>query len=162
MDTPRRKPRAAMWLRENCQRPTDKCIEWPFAKHARTGHGMFTENYETKYAHREACRIERGPPPSGHEAAHRCGNASCVNVRHIRWATHSENMRDMVCHGTAAKGENSPHSKLSELDVIMIRASPASSSALAKKFGVSKATISDIRARRSWRHLGEPNAKSAQ
>jgi len=27
MNTPRRKPRAAMWLRENCQTPTDECIK---------------------------------------------------------------------------------------------------------------------------------------
>jgi len=50
------------------------------------------------------------------------------------------------------KGEV-PWAKLSEEDVIFIRSSDLSGTALASRFNVDKSTISDIRLRKTWKHL---------
>jgi hypothetical protein len=89
---------------------TDECIVWTGAKRP---NGYGNVNYKGKYwtASRLSCFLAHGEPPtSAHEAAHSCGKGhlSCINPKHLRWATHEENMQDMVLHGTAPRGERRP------------------------------------------------------
>jgi DNA-binding transcriptional regulator YiaG len=76
----------------------------------------------------------------------------CVNPKHLRWATPKENMADQYKHGTRVMGEKHPQSKLSEFDVREIRkaADSESQDEIAARFGVSRATVSDIINRRTW------------
>lgn len=83
---------------------TDDCILWPFAIRKGTKYGHYSEmlNYKQYnfYIHNYICKLVHGDRPEGCEAAHSCGNALCINHRHLRWATHCDNMQDAVRHGT--------------------------------------------------------------
>lgn len=135
--------------------PADECILWPFARSGR-GYGSLSLNGVICNVHREVClRVHGDPPSSDHEAAHSCGIRACVNPRHLRWATASENQMDRVIHGTSNRGERSASAKLTEDDVREIRALKGvlGNKRAAKKFGVTPGHISMIRNRTKWGHV---------
>lgn len=86
---------------------SDDCIPWPFHRKI-NGYGEVSKrDGRTGLAHRRVCEGVNGPPPApGMVAAHSCGNGhlGCVNPRHLRWATYSENLLDSVKHGTHPRG----------------------------------------------------------
>ena len=99
------------------------------------------------------CEIAHGPPPSSrHQAAHSCGRgyAACVNPNHLHWATPRENELEKVKHQTSNRGTRHGLSKLSEADVVVIRAESASHRELARRFGVSEASIRRVRSGETW------------
>lgn len=130
------------------------CLIWPFSKVH--GYGKVKINGSDVRVHRYVCARANGDPPSPeYEAAHNCGNASCVNPAHIRWATPSENQQDRVVHGTDSRGVKHPLAKLSESEIKEIRRLDGKFSCpqIAAKFGVTAASVSNIIRRKSWRHL---------
>ena len=135
---------------------TDDCVEWPFAKNT-GGYGRVWIDGKVHHTHAIACNFAHGPAPSPlHEVAHTCGNAKCMNHRHLRWATHAENLADTVTHGTSTSGERNPGSKLTEAQVRTIRARRAGGEAvstLAHEYGVLPHAISALVNRRTWRHI---------
>lgn len=79
---------------------TDDCIEWPFGRD-RDGYGVFylSPNGDRRQrktsANRAVSLLTFGDPPAdGMHAAHSCHNRSCINPRHLRWATVQENIDD--------------------------------------------------------------------
>lgn len=71
---------------------TDQCILWP---HGQTNNGYPSMGPSRPRAHRYVCEQKYGPAPKGKtDAAHSCRNRLCINPRHLRWATRSENMMD--------------------------------------------------------------------
>jgi hypothetical protein len=81
------------------------------------------------------------------------GNNSAIN---LEWSTHAANMRDQYRHGTRARGSTHGMVKLDETDVLAIRASPDRGFIVAARFGISRTTVCDIRAGKSWKHLLAP------
>ncbi len=70
----------------------DECLIWPFGKS--DGYGGYRKGASSS-AHNFVCRAVHGRPPKGkREAAHSCGYRSCVNPRHLRWASRTENDED--------------------------------------------------------------------
>lgn len=136
---------------------TDECIIWPYAKTS-SGYGMFCDASGKKHmATRVVAERFYGQAPSqNHVVAHKpvvCHNPSCVNPRHLRWATHKENSADMELDQTRRRGERSSNSKLTAEIVLSIRASNERGCDLAKRYGVSQATISLVRHRKVWGHI---------
>lgn len=130
----------------------DECLIWPFSK-SRRGYGQLNIDGSARLAHRLVCEMVHGSPPSQEiEAAHNCGNASCVNPGHLRWATHAENMSDKLIHGTLSRGDRNGHAKLTEDDVRQIRRmrGTMSNPSIAKRFGVSNASIWQIYNGKAW------------
>ena len=83
---------------------TDECILWPWG--TQTGYGSFFKDKKRALAHIFVCHGAHGEPPTTkHEVAHSCGVRKCINKRHLRWATKSENMADKLIHGTHNRGE---------------------------------------------------------
>lgn len=135
----------------------EKCFLWPYGKDGR-GYGHVRVGEFQKLVHRLVCERTHGPSPSaGHEAAHVCGISSCVNPKHLRWATASENQLDRVRHDTHIRGTRHPHAKLTDQAVIAIRTAYAeekvSQTALAKRFGVDQTTISRVIRKAGWAWL---------
>ena len=133
----------------------NECLAWPFSRNTQ-GYGTCYSKGNTALASRVICGLVNGPPPTPrHQAAHNCGKGhdGCVNPRHLRWATRTENMADTVIHGTRAWGERAPHAKLTQGDIAAIRglASKMSQRMIGKLFGVSQGSVSLILARKTWR-----------
>lgn len=142
------------WLQAHLDHGSDDCLPWPYL--TLKGYGRVNG----KYAHRVMCELKHGAPPTPrHQAAHICGmgHEGCVNPRHVRWATASENAADKIEHGTMPKGEDHFFAKLTEGDVREIRAvrkmGGASLSQLASCYNVSVGTIQALLDGKTWAWL---------
>lgn len=134
---------------------TDECILWPFAKNS-AGYGHLIWDGRHTLVHRIVCESVNGPAPEDRPiAAHSCGNGhlSCMNPRHLRWATSQENTSDAAEHGTKMFGEKTPWSRLTDSLVREILGSEAPSSVWAKALDVNAGTITAVRRRETWRHV---------
>jgi hypothetical protein len=97
-----------------------------------------------------------GSIPEGLVVMHKCDNPKCINPEHLMLGTLSENNKDAVAKGRNAKGELNGHSKLTGEQVIEIRLRLGNGERpmnLAVEFNVSRPTMSDIKARRTWKHV---------
>lgn len=128
---------------------TDDCIIWPFS--LCHGYGVCRdENGKSSRAHIIACRMAHGARPEGGDVAHSCGNKACLNPRHLRWATRSENEMDKVEHGRSLRGTRHHHNKLTDAEARLIKSSNERGVDLAKAFGVTPSQVCAIRNGRSW------------
>lgn len=135
----------------------DDCLYWPFNRQ-RNGYAVAVVEGVTQRVHRVVCEAVHGPSPQDEmQVAHSCGRGrqGCVNPRHLRWATASENCADKVRHGTHNRGERHNLVKLSEDDVRAIRAARGKvyQRVLAQQYGVSRPTITMIQTGKTWSHL---------
>lgn len=107
------------------------------------------------FVHRLVLAAFVGPCPEGQQCRHLDGNPRNNCLPNLAWGTPYENAQDRVRHGTATalKGEATPAAKLTEADVVVIRASTDTNRALATRYGVDPSTISLARSGRRWRHL---------
>jgi hypothetical protein len=97
-----------------------------------------------------------GPTPEGREIAHLNGDRSDNRLANLKYVDHTENQAHMVKHGRSLQGEKHHKAKLTPCAVVEVRRSKAlgrSYGQLAAEHGVSKATVKDIVARRTWKHL---------
>lgn len=132
---------------------SDECLIWPFRLSAK-GYGLAVLNGVQKPASRWVCQLAHGmPAPDRNEAAHSCGKPSCVNPRHLRWATAVENQSDRVAHGTDNRGSRNGKTKLTDDDIRAIRSAAPNLPALSKAYRVSRGCISKIRSRQRWGHV---------
>lgn len=99
------------------------------------------------------------PNPEGKpEVNHKIGMKFNCHVENLEWATQSENMQH--AHNTslqiAVHGEEHGRAKLTKEQAKEIRDNPdqLSQRALAKIYGVNKATICAIQSGKSWKHVG--------
>lgn len=96
----------------------------------------------------------RGPRPSDrHEACHNNGRKHDNVLTNLRWGTEAENAQDKVAHGTSPRGENNGCAKLTEADVLAIRASSAGRQSLAATYDVHAKHIDRIRRGTRWAHV---------
>jgi hypothetical protein len=134
---------------------TEGCWNWTAAI-AENGYGVF-ESPVGQLAHRYSYFLAHGHIPKGLNVLHKCDNRACVNPDHLFAGTHAINSADMIAKNRAMSGERSPNSKLSEADVLSIRARYAPHQItvrqLAREYDVSEAQITNILKSRSWKHL---------
>ena len=131
-----------------------QCWEWQGCKDE-LGYGQWRWRSKNWPAHRISMLID-GNDPQGYQVNHHCDNPSCVNPQHLYLGTQEENMRDMVQRGRqkCIRGTKHHNSKLSEQDVLDIRADTISSlRVLSAQYKVSMTIISLIRRRKSWTHI---------
>jgi hypothetical protein len=111
---------------------------------------------KTVKVHQLVCEAFHGPRPSPkHVAAHSDGTRDNNRANNLRWATPKENIADKRVHGTHIEGEQHFRAKLTAEAVREIRSHTArgSCNADAKRFGVSRSTISQVRAGNTWGHV---------
>lgn len=132
---------------------SDDCLIWPFNK---TDKGYGVARGGESLVHRRVCIVRHGQPPSQeHEAAHSCGNSSCVNPRHVRWATRVENMADAILHDTLEYGERRYNAKLTNAQVIEIKSLKGvmRNKDVCEAYGIKSSRLSAIWNGRSWRRV---------
>lgn len=135
--------------------PMSGCWLWTGAQ-GKYRHGFVYRRGKVEVAHRVSWEMERGPIPDGLQVLHKCNTGCCLNPDHLYIGTPADNGRDMKnCGSRKGKnvGEDHYSSKLTKDEVIAIRASNESRSALARKYGVRKQSIDNIVHRRSWKHV---------
>lgn len=149
----------ALWIAENSTYEGDECLIWPFSRNPNGYACQVVIDGEKAYAHDHMCRVVHGPKPTpDHEVAHSCGNGrsfGCVDPRHVRWATRTENMDDMIDHGRTNRGEKCPSATLKREDVLKIREliPIMKHKDIAAMFGITRPTVSLIKQRKTWAWL---------
>lgn len=134
------------------------CIEWTRAKRSH-GYGAVRLERKSHGAHRVAFFLKNGSFPAKSEICHRCDNPPCCNPDHLFIGTHLENMRDMFSKNrrTSAKGEKHAAAKLTEHQVVELRARYAnnegSMEALGRDYGITRQSAYLIISRKSWPHI---------
>ena len=102
----------------------------------------------------------------GLHVLHEDGNRLNNKKENLYWGTHEQNMKDMIRHGTMAKGEKNGRAKLKETDIYKIkelRSTGMTQQKIADFFGVSQRLISLILLGKQWAHIPEspPSAEAA-
>jgi hypothetical protein len=135
---------------------TDDCIVWPYDL-TDAGYGRLRIDGRVKMAHRVVLERTAGPAPEPRmEAAHApgiCHNPPCINPRHLRWATRTENEGDRLPDGTHNRGERHGMAKLNRDQVRAIRADSRHLAAIARAYDMNAQTIADIKSHKLWRWL---------
>lgn len=136
---------------------TDECIVWPFSKKTKSGYGNIRHNGRMVYVHRLCLELKMGrairPKMQAAHAPGICHNRLCVNPRHLREATVSQNNTDKEIDGTMPLGDQHVLSKLTAQQVLDIKRSDMFHRELAEIHGVVRQTIGDIKSGRTWAWL---------
>jgi len=130
---------------------TEECVEWPFGRRGGYGLTTLTPCTGATGAHVAACVLTRGPRPTpSHQAAHSCGNQSCVNPRHLRWATAKQNEADKKFHGTQQAGEKHYRSQITNAEALSIAGDTRAYKEIAAATGASLSVVKQIKSGSNW------------
>lgn len=163
--------------------PNSGCWLWtghiiPSSSYGQSPRGSFgVGESKAAYAHRVSYVLHKGPIPEGMLVCHKCDTPLCVNPDHLWLGTNEENLADMNRKGrngasrypekyraigrrlaankTVERGEAHASSKLTDAQVLAIRADRRRNPAIAAQLGVHRSTIGQIKRGRTWRHLLE-------
>jgi len=136
---------------------TDGCWTWTATK--QKGYGRFWFEDRLELAHRVAWILCRGRIPAGDHygttcVLHRCDNPSCVNPDHLFLGSNQDNITDKVQKCRHEQGERHSRSKLSDLQVRVIRRYAfIGCRELSRMFNVNSSTMSRLLTRKTWRHI---------
>lgn len=131
------------WLKERVSYQGDDCLVWPFCKDSRVNRGRVWDGERQWWAHRLMCVLAHGDPPTPkHQATHTCGKGhySCVNPRHLRWGTNSENQLDRRKNGNMLRNRGGARPSISQTQVAEIyrlRAQHVTQVEIGRRIGVS-------------------------
>ena len=150
--------KARFWAKVERREP-DQC--WPWNAYRNVGgYGRLKINGRPHCASRLALQIALGRKLNKTEnACHRCDNPPCCNPVHLFVGTQKKNMMDSSKKGRihrwngARAGEGNPASKLTQekvLEILSLRGH-LTQDMLAEKYGVSRATISNVMRQKNWR-----------
>lgn len=136
------------------------CLEW-VGKVNNSGYASINKTkwhrqYGTSMAHQLAYVLCYGRYDKSLNVCHSCNNRKCCQATHLYTASQRENLQYRKLCGTYTHGERHGGCKLNEEKVLEIRkrlADGESGRYLATVFGVSEATISEIKTKRKWSHI---------
>jgi len=143
---------------------SNSCIIWPYSSRVRNGYEYPKINVRLDGAslslnpYRVSLIMSCGYHDDEefniacHDPVH-CTTSLCINPRHLRWGTHSENMADKILSGTSGKGSKNGWAKLTEDDVRNILSDSRSGVEMSKIYGVNPSAISKIRTGKRWGHI---------
>lgn len=138
----------------------EDCWLWTGSKQ-NGGYGTMWAGGRVRTTHRVAYEVFNGEIPNGLLVCHKCDNRACVNPAHLFVGTHKDNAMDMAKKGRCAlqragmqrpRGESHPKAKLSYNIAKLIRCDLARNESqldVARKYGVSQATVSRVKNRSS-------------
>lgn len=155
--------RREMFLAKVAPDPVSGCWLW-FGMIEPSGYGVTYLNRRKIGAHRLAWVLFKGEIPAGFFVCHKCDVRACVNPDHLFLGTPADNSRDMKQKRRHQRGEQHAMSKLTEEQVVRIKAKLAenklSLSELAREFDVSQTAIWAIKVDKTWQHVPPPVKES--
>lgn len=92
-------------------------------------------------------------PPDCDQIRHLDGDKENNHVRNLAWGNAKSNADDRTEHGTAYSGERHHRSTLTVEMVREIRRGGMNDAEFARKLGVSRHTVRDVRVGKTWRHV---------
>lgn len=150
----------------------DECWIWRMAKSGgKEPRAWFVDPETGKgrvwLAGRLALRLATGKNPKGTTYRPICMASDCINPEHIKVASRAEvgkfwgqsdrlKGNPRVIAANTAIGRK--YAKLTLADVQMVRSSPESGVAIAKRLGVDPKLISDVRRHQRWKNAAVPNS----
>ena len=140
------------------RRGPEECWPWT-ASTTEKGYGKIGVGSPPRHllsTHRMSWILAYGPIPPGMHVLHRCDVPGCVNPSHLFLGTQADNIADREAKGRGPVGERNGVSKLTEADVLEIRARLQQGeyqSEIGKDFLVAQTTISAIARGVTWKHL---------
>lgn len=137
---------------------------WLWGRTTSAGYGCMTVAGKPIRVHRLVLALVQGKSEREiDEACHRCDVSLCCNPDHMFEGTHGDNVRDAVSKGRATPprgvrmlGTSNGSAKLDADRVVAIRnmaAAGTTHESIARVHGVSQSTVSNIVARKTWRHV---------
>lgn len=107
-------------------------------------------------AHRVSWALQHGSLDPNADVLHVCDNPPCVNPTHLFLGNQTLNNIDKQLKGRQVRGERNGSAKLTESDVIDIRTLRTFGgrpTVIADAFGITQGVVSNICARRIWKHV---------
>lgn len=114
--------------------------------------------------HRLTLEAFIGLRPEGFQCCHLDGNRSNNVLSNLKWGSRIENESHKAVHGTKPVGVKNGQHRLTEDQVLLIRARKSSglrnwgAGALAREFGVHLRTVYMVSSGRQWTHIAPPLA----
>lgn len=151
-------PASGRFERHYMPEPNSGCWLWT-ANVNKDGYGTFRSGASVVKAHRFSYQEFVGPIPDGMLVCHRCDNPACVNPDHLFIGSHADNMADMSAKGRATRkaprfGSDHYLAKLDSakaVEIFSLKGSGISSAELASRHCVTRAAITAIWGRRTWK-----------
>ena len=106
-----------------------------------------------RLAHRVSYELHIGPISHGLHCLHKCDNPACVNPAHLFLGTNADNMRDRDAKGRVCRGEDHADAKLTEKQVLAIRADNRPQRMIAEGYSISLTAVNQIKKRKTWQHI---------
>lgn len=139
----------------------DECWEWQGYRQGLVGfeYGFVQSkelgsNKRVGAAHRVAYELTTGEKLSfSDHILHSCDNPPCCNPKHLSKGDATTNAKDTMAKSRHPHGETMHNARLTVEDVLRIRNCDATNKQLARTFGVSYNTITNIRKFKSWKHV---------
>lgn len=132
------------------------CLEWQGSL-SKAGYGTIGANGTPVLAHRVAYQQHHNVVLTSEQlVCHHCDNPPCCNPAHLFVGTNADNMADMAAKGRSARGSRNGMAKLSEAEVLAIRAAfgaGLSRAEVAQRFGLSIGLTDRIIYRQRWAWL---------
>ena len=91
-----------------------------------------------------------GPRPQGMQVCHNDGNPTNNAASNLRYDTPKGNHADKLLHGTSNRGTRNGSNKLTEAQVLAIRADTRSGTTVAAEYGITHYNVYLIRRRKIW------------
>ena len=141
------------WSNVSITKDPNACWEWNKKCSHPFGYARFGYDNRIELAHRFSYNLHNAPLKKGECVLHQCDNPKCVNPAHLKAGSRKENAKERDSRNRGNRGSFVPTSKLTELQILEIRASSKSVKELASLYGCSGANIYAIRSRTNWKHI---------
>lgn len=145
------------YFAERSTKVENGCWEWSL-RVSPNGYGQAKVSQKFWTAHRLSWTYHKGPIPDGMIVCHKCDNRKCINPSHLFLGTTQDNVDDKMKKGrfVPSFGEKSGRSKLTESQVLSIRADQRPQSKIAKDFGIAQSNVCQIKLGKTWPHIKVP------
>lgn len=136
--------------------PNSGCLLWLGSVNSH-GYGQAISGGRTHLMHRVAWERSHGPIPIGMHVLHKCDVRSCGEEKHLFLGTNRDNVTDKMRKGRGSRkgipGEGNSHAKLTDAQVVDIRARGLSNRQIRETYHVGRSCADRARKGLSFRHL---------